>query len=57
VARGDSATAIADLVRLDGALAEHAVTEPQALHGRGSILAVTEALSQHAAYFDAGPAG
>ena len=57
VARGDSATAIADLVRLDGALAEHAVTEPQALHGRGSILAVTEVLSQHAAYFDAGPAG
>jgi uncharacterized membrane protein YccC len=57
LARGDSATAIAGLMRLDEVLADHAITGPDALHGRSSILALTEVLSQHASYFDAGPVG
>jgi uncharacterized membrane protein YccC len=57
LARGDSATATADLVRLDEAFAERAITEPEASHGRGNILTLTEAMSEHAAYFDAGAGG
>ncbi len=54
VARCESATAIASLLRLDETLADRAVAKPAALHGRGGILALTEVLSQHAPYFDAG---
>jgi hypothetical protein len=49
---GDSATAVSRLSALDKALA----TRPgaAALRARGSIVAMSEALSQHAVYFDAG---
>ena len=51
MARGDSAMAIARLARLDEALA--ARPEAAALRARSSILAMSEGLTQHAAYFDA----
>jgi hypothetical protein len=55
MAGGDSAIATARLPRLDEALAARpGIT---ALRGRGSILAMSEALTQHAAYFDAGAPG
>jgi len=57
LARGDSTTATAGLVRVDEALAQRSITEPEASHGRGNILALTEAMSQHAAYFDSGAGG
>jgi uncharacterized membrane protein YccC len=56
LARGDSAAAGERLARLDARLAAlpGAVTGAQLrLRARGSILAVMEALTQHAAYFDA----
>ena len=52
VARGDSRIATARLTRLYQALA--ARPGGAALRARGSILAMSEALTQHAAYFDAG---
>jgi uncharacterized membrane protein YccC len=52
VARGDSGIATARLARLDQALA--ALPGAAALRARGLILAMSEALTQHAAYFDAG---
>jgi uncharacterized membrane protein YccC len=52
MARGDSAMTIVRLTRLDEALA--ARPGAAALRARGSILAMSEALTQHAAYFDAG---
>ena len=55
MARGDSATTIARLARLDEALA--ARPGAAALRARSSILAMSEALTQHAAYFGAGPLG
>ena len=55
MARGDSAMAIAGLARLDEALA--ARPGAAALRARSSILAMSEALTQHAAYFDAGAPG
>ena len=55
VARGDSAVATERLADLDAALASRPGTE--VLRGRGLILALSEALSQHAAYFDAEAAG
>jgi len=57
VARGDSAVAIERLDRLDGTLAALPSTTPGTwvrLRARGSILAMSEALAQHAAYFDSG---
>ena len=54
LARADSTNATAGLVSLDAALAERAITEPEASYGRGSILTLTEALTQHASYFDTG---
>jgi uncharacterized membrane protein YccC len=51
VARGDSAVATARLANLDAALAARPGTA--ALRARGRILALSEALTQHAAYFDA----
>ena len=49
---GDSAAAVSRLAALDKTLA----TRPgaAALRARGSIVAMSEALSQHAVYFDAG---
>jgi uncharacterized membrane protein YccC len=55
VARGDSATATARLADLDTELAARA--GPAALRARASNLAMSEALTQHAAYFDAGALG
>ena len=52
MARGDSAMTIVPLTRLDEALAAH--PGAAALRARGSILAISEALTQHAGYFDAG---
>ena len=52
IARGDCGIATARLARLDQALA--ALPGPAALRARGLILAMSEALTQHAAYFDAG---
>jgi uncharacterized membrane protein YccC len=52
IVRGDSAAAVSRLAALDKTLA----TRPgaAALRARGRILAMSEALSQHAVYFDAG---
>jgi hypothetical protein len=55
VARGDSGIATARLARLDDALASR--PGAAALRARGSILAMSEALTQHSAYFDAGAPG
>ena len=55
LARGDSAIATVRLARLDDALASR--PGPAALRARGSILAMSEALTQHSAYFDAGAPG
>jgi hypothetical protein len=53
--RGDIALVTARLGRLDDALAARPGTA--ALRTRGSILALTEVLTQHAAYFEAGEPG
>ena len=55
VARGDSAMATTRLGQLDGALA--ARPDAAGLQARGSILAISEGLIQHATYFDAGAPG
>jgi uncharacterized membrane protein YccC len=55
VASGDSGIATARLARLDQALA--ARSGPVALRARGLILAISEALTQQASYFDAGVVG
>jgi hypothetical protein len=55
VARADSATATANLSRLDAALAARGDAGPEAqliLRARGSISALSEALTEYAAYFD-----
>ena len=53
VARGDSATATSCFAHVD---AELSVSESaEVLHARGSALAMSEAFTQHAAYFDDGP--
>ncbi len=57
LARGNSAIAITRLARLDDRLASLLGADSEAslaLQARGSILAITEALIQHASYFDAG---
>jgi uncharacterized membrane protein YccC len=54
-ARGSCATAIARLADLDRALISRGTTA--VLRARGLVLAISEALSQHAAYFDEGVAG
>ena len=54
LAQGKNATATARLACLDEALARDTGTAPEALRARGSILIISEALSQHAQYFDAG---
>ena len=50
IARGDTAIATARLGRLDEELAARLGTA--ALRARGNILAMTEMLERHAAYFD-----
>jgi uncharacterized membrane protein YccC len=55
IARGDSAMATTRLGRLDGTLA--ARPDAAGVQVRGSILAISEALIQHATYFDAGAPG
>lgn len=60
VARGDSSAATERLARLDFGLAATPGTRPGArsrLRTRGRILALSEALAQHAAYFDSGAPG
>ena len=57
LASGDGRLAVARLARLDHVLATHPDLMPGtqiALRARSSILAVSEALAQHASYFDAG---
>ncbi len=54
-ARGSSALATATLANLDAALASR--PGAAALRARGLILAISEALTQHSSYFDAGAAG
>jgi uncharacterized membrane protein YccC len=54
IAQGKSVAAAACLNRLDEALAGHADTDPDALRGRGSVLAMSELLTEHTGYFDAG---
>jgi hypothetical protein len=59
LARGDSSVATESFARLDKRLAALPRTRPGArvrLRARGSILAMSEALTQHAAYFDSGEA-
>ena len=56
VAQGNSASATTHLARLDRALMSLPgdPEAPAALRARGSILAMSEALAEHAAYFDGG---
>jgi hypothetical protein len=57
LAQGHSAIATARLTRLDRYLASRPATGPEsqlALRARSNILAISEALTQHASYFDAG---
>jgi hypothetical protein len=57
VARGDSTVATERLGRLDRILAALPITRPRVrvrLRVRGSILAMSEALAEHATYFDSG---
>jgi hypothetical protein len=42
---------------VDQVLASRLVANPAALRARGLILALSEALTQHASYFDAGAPG
>jgi uncharacterized membrane protein YccC len=59
VARGDSPVAIERLARLDRILAALPSASPAArvrIRARGSILAMSEAIAQHSAYFDSGGA-
>ena len=55
LARGEIAIATARLARLDETLA--ARPDIAALRARSSILAMSEALAQHAVYFEAGEPG
>ena len=54
VAKGHSASAIAHLSRLDEVLAAEGPETKDLLRVRGGILAISEGLTEHAAYFDAG---
>ena len=54
-ARGSCAITTAGLADLDRALTSR--SGPAALRARGLILAISEALTQHSAYFDAGASG
>jgi uncharacterized membrane protein YccC len=54
LAQGHSALATARLASVDRALASRPGAPPAALRARGLILAISQALTQHAFYFDAG---
>jgi uncharacterized membrane protein YccC len=54
IADGASTMALPLLQRVDETLASYSPTEPEALRARGSILVISEVLSQHAEYFDFG---
>jgi hypothetical protein len=57
LAQGNSASAIAHLTRLDAALAARGGAVPltqTVLRARGSILELSEVLTQHANYFNGG---
>lgn len=54
LAEGKSSTAIARLARLDAALADNECAEREAVRARARILTLSEALCEHADYFDAG---
>ena len=58
VARGNSAIATEQLAQLDAGLAAHAVIGPEkqtVLRARAGVSILSEALTQHAAYFDLEP--
>jgi uncharacterized membrane protein YccC len=57
MALGDSAMATTRLARLDEVLASRPGPTTATLRARGLILAISEVLTQHAAYFDAGEPG
>ena len=57
VAEGQSAIAVERLALVDRVLASRSDANPAALRARGLILAISNALTQHAAYFDAGAPG
>jgi uncharacterized membrane protein YccC len=57
LARGRSAVATARLAQLDRVLAARPGASLAALRTRGLILALSQALTQHSAYFDAGAPG
>ena len=54
LSRGDSADATTRLAQIDRRLALRSDGDPVSLRARASILAITEALSRHTAYFDEG---
>jgi hypothetical protein len=57
--QADSAVAIARLHQLDQRIASNPEATPEpaiALRARGRILVISEALAEHASYFDAGAA-
>jgi uncharacterized membrane protein YccC len=53
LAKGNSATATVQLRLIDDHLASRISAEPDAMQARASILAISEALIQHASYFNA----
>jgi hypothetical protein len=55
LAGGNSAAAVAKLAKLDDALA--ARSGAAILQARGGLLAISDALSEHAAYFDSAAPG
>jgi uncharacterized membrane protein YccC len=57
LAEGQSAIAVERLASVDQALASHPGAAPAVLRARGLILAIANALIQHASYFDAGAPG
>jgi uncharacterized membrane protein YccC len=57
LAQGDSSTAAARLTRLDVALAANECTAREMVRARAHILTLSEVLSTHAEYFEAGAQG
>ena len=57
LAQGQSASAVERLASVDQVLASGSDTSPSVLRARGLILAISNALTQHAACFDAGAPG
>src|SRR5271168_4988258 len=57
VAEGQGAIAVERLASIDRVLASRSDATPAALRACGLILAISNALTQHAAYFDAGAPG